>query len=94
MDFLLILLTVLGIILLATLIVLCVRLNFTISKVDILLSDLEKKMNTVNHAFEVVDKITNSVSLVNDKMVDAIASIVAKLFTKRKNKKEIEEEEF
>ena len=94
MDFLLIMLTILGIIFLVVLIILFVRLNFTISKVDVLLDDLQKKMNTVNHAFEVVDKVTDSISLVNDRMVDAIVGAISKLFAWRKNKKEREEEEF
>ena len=94
MDFLLILLAVLGIILLIALIILCVRLNFTISKVDSLLDDMYKKLNTVNHVFEVVDKVTDSISLINDRMVDAVVSFIANLFSKRKKKQEkIEEEE-
>ena len=93
MDFLLILLTVLGIILIIVLIILFVRLNFTISKVDALLDDISKKLNTVNHVFEIVDKITDSVSLINDRLVDIIVSFLANLFSKRKNKKATEEEE-
>ena len=92
MDFLLILLAVLGIILLITLIILFVRLNFTISKIDYLLEDVSKKLNTVNHVFDVVDKVTDSVSLINDRMVDAIASFIANLFSKKRNKKETIEE--
>lgn len=93
MDFLLILLIVLGIILLATLIVLCVRLIFTLGKVDMLLDDAMKKMNSVNKVFEVVDKVTNSMSLVNDKMIDAISSIISKLFAGRKKNEKLESEE-
>lgn len=70
-----------------------VRLNFTISKVDALLDDISKKLNTVNHVFDVVDKITDSVSLINDRLVDIIVSFLANLFSKRKNKKATEEEE-
>ena len=75
------------------LIILFVRLNFTISKVDALLDDISKKLNTVNHVFDVVDKITDSVSLINDRLVDIIVSFLANLFSKRKNKKATEEEE-
>ena len=65
MDYLLIMLVIFGIILLISLIILIVRLNFTISKIDNLLDDMTKKLNTVNHAFEVVDKVTDSISLIN-----------------------------
>lgn len=92
MDFLLILLVVLGIIFLTTLIILCVRLSFTISKVDVLLDDILKKLNTVNNVFEVIDKVTDSISLINDKMVEKVVSLITNIFAKRKKKEEIEEE--
>ncbi len=91
MEFLLILLAIFGIILLITLIILCVRLNFTMNKIDYLLDDITKKMNSVNHVFDVVDKVSNSVSLVNDRFFDMAMSFIANLFSKRK-KKEKEEE--
>ena len=93
MDYLLIMLVIFGIILLISLIILIVRLNFTISKIDSLLDDIAKKLNTGNHAFEVVDKVTDSISLINDRVVDIIATFIASLFAKRKNKKEESEEE-
>lgn len=92
MDFLLILLTVLGIVFVTTLIILSVRLNFTLSKVDTMLDDILKKLNTVNNVFEVVDKVTDSINLINDKMVERIVSIITNIFAKRKKKEEIEEE--
>ena len=92
MDFLLILLTVLGIIFITTLIILCVRLNFTLSKVDTMLDDILKKLDTVNNVFEMIDKVTDSINLINDKMVEKIVSLITKIFAKRKKKEEIEEE--
>ena len=93
MDYLLIMLVIFGIILLISLIILIVRLNFTISKIDSLLDDIAKKLNTVNHAFELFDKVTDSISLINDRVVDIIVTFIASLFAKRKNKKEESEEE-
>ena len=94
MDYLLILLVVFGIILLISLIILVVRLNFTISKIDYMLDDMLKKLKTINHAFEVVDKVTDSVSLINDRVVDLVATFIANLFAKRKKVEKNEEEEF
>lgn len=94
MDYLLVLLAVFGIILLISLIILVVRLNFTISKIDYMLDDMLKKLKTVNHAFEVVDKVTDSVSLINDRLVDLVATFIASLFAKRKKVEKNEEEEF
>ena len=94
MDYLLVLLAVFGIILLISLIILVVRLNFTINKIDYIIDDILKKLKTVNHAFEVVDKVTDSVSLINDRLVDLVATFIASLFAKRKKVEKNEEEEF
>ncbi len=94
MDYLLVLLITFGIILLIFLIILVVRLNFTISKIDYIVDDLIKKLKTVNHAFEVVDKVTDSVSLINDRVVDLVATFIANLFAKRNKVEKKEEEEF
>ena len=94
MDYLLILLVVFGIILLISLIILVVRLNFTINKIDYIIDDILKKLKTVNHAFEVVDKVTDSVSLINDRLVDLVATFIASLFAKRKKVEKNEEEEY
>ena len=93
MDYLLVLLVVFGIIFIISLIILIVRLNFTISKVDYILDDITAKLKTTNQVFEVVSKVSNSVSLINDRLVDVIVTFIANDFSKRKNKKE-EEEEF
>lgn len=94
MDYLLVLLVVFGIIFIISLIILIVRLNFTISKVDYILDDITAKLKTTNQVFEVVSKVSNSVSLINDRLVDVIVTFIANVFSKRKNKKEEEEEEF
>ena len=93
MEFLVYMLAVLGIILLVALIVSIIRLNFTLSKIDMMLDDMQQKINSVNKALDVINRITTSVSLVNDRMVDAVASFISKIFRKRKVEKE-EEEEF
>ena len=93
MDFLLILLTVLGIILLIVLIILCVRLNFTLTRLDIVLEDFKKKLDTVTHAFELTAKVSNSISLVSDRVIEGLSTFITNLFLK-KDKKNIEEEEF
>ena len=92
MEFLTIMLAVLGIILLVVLIILFVRLNYTVTRINSLLDDAEKKMKTVNRVFTVIDKVSDSVSLVGDKMVDTVSGIISKLFTR--NKKINEKEEF
>lgn len=93
MDFLVYMLAILEIILLVALIVLIIRLNFTLSKIDMIIDDFQGKLNRVNKAIETVDRFSNSLSLVNDRMVDAVASVISKIFSFRKKKVEKEEEE-
>ena len=92
MEFLQILLYVLGSIFLVTLIVLTVKLIMSIDRVNAILDDVEDKMKTIDEVFSVVDKITDSVSLMSDRIVDGLAGIISKLFTTKKKSKQIKEE--
>ena len=93
MDFLVYMLAVLGIILLVVLIILTIRLNLTLTKIDTMIDDVQSKINRINKAIKTVDRISNSFALVNDRMIETIASIISKLFSFRKRKVEKEEEE-
>lgn len=92
MEFLEIMLYVLGSILLGTLIVLTVKLIKSIDRVNTLLDSVEQKMKTVDQVFEVVDRVADSFAIVSDKVVDFIAGGLVKLFS-RKSKKTKKEEE-
>ena len=92
MEFLQILLYVLGSILLLTLIILTVKLIMSIDRVNAILDDVEDKMKTIDDVFAIVDKVTDSVSLMSDRIVDGLASIVSKIFSSKKKAKEIKEE--
>ena len=94
MEFLEIMLAVLGIILLVVLIVLSIKLIMITTRINNLLDDAQEKMKTVNRLFMVVDKVSDSVSLVSNRFVDTIANIISKLFTKNNKVKKEEEEEF
>ena len=92
MEFLQILLCVLGSILLVALIILTVKVIMSVDRVNAILDDIEDKMKTVDEVFAVVDKITDSVSLMSDRVVDGIAGIISKIFTTKSKTKEIKEE--
>lgn len=81
----------LGAILLAVLIVLGIKLIKSVDRINVLLDDVEDKMKTVDKVFAVIDRITDSFASVSDRVVDGIARILGKLFSKKKKK--IEEEE-
>lgn len=92
MEFLQIVLYVLGSILLLTLIILVVKLIVSIDRVNAILDDVEDKMKTVDGVFALIDKLTDSVSLVSDRIVDGLAGLISKVFTSKKKKKKIKEE--
>ena len=92
MEFLQILLYVLGSILLLSLIILTIKLIMSIDRINAILDDVEDKMKTIDEVFSVVDKITDSVSLMSDRIVDGLAGIISKIFTTKKKTKQIKEE--
>lgn len=97
MSYLQFLLYVLGAVLLGTLIVLVIKLIYSINRVNEILDNVERKMKTVDKAFNAVDKIVDSFSVATDRVVDGMASIISKIFNHKKKKNKIknniEEEE-
>ena len=93
MEFLEIMLYVLGSILLVVLIVLGIKLIISVDKFNLILDNLEKKLKTVDNVFNVIDKVADSCALLSDRLVEFLSSFVSKLFVNRKNKKEKIEEE-
>jgi len=95
-QFLPILIYVLLAALLVVLIILGVKLIETVNKTNAVLDDIEKKSKSLDGIFETIDGVTDAVSMVSDKLVDGLASLVGKLFSlkKRKKKKKVEEDEY
>lgn len=97
MDFLMmvlpIILYVLGIVLVAILIILGVKLIYTVDKTNDILDDVEKKSKSLNGVFEMVDNVTDSLSIISDTVVDGIVGLVSRIFKKRKREKEIDDYE-
>ena len=91
-SFLQILLYVLGAGLLLALIILVVKLIYSVNRINFLLDNIERKMRTIDKAFTAVDKIVDTFSLASDRLVDGVTSIVSKMFRKKKNKKEREDD--
>ena len=95
-GFLQILLYVLGAVLLVALIILVIKLVYSVNRINSILDNVENKMRTFDKAFVAVDKMVDSFSMVSDKVVDGVASVINKIFThkrKTRNIKEREEEE-
>ena len=71
------------IVLVIILIVLGIRLLKTLKKVDGVIDDVNGKMSRINGVFEIIDKTTDYASLISDKVLNAIYSVI-NVFTKKK----------
>lgn len=89
-----IILYLLGSVLLVVLIILGVKLIYTVNKTNEILDDAYNKTKSLNGFFHAIDSITDTLSNINDSIVVNVTNVLGKLFPKRKNKKkEIDEDE-
>ena len=86
------LLYVLGAVLLGALIVLVVKLVYSVNRINSILDSVESKMKTVDKAFGAVDRLVDSFSAVTDKVVDGVAAGLSKIFSDKKKKNKIKNE--
>jgi len=87
------LLYVLGAVLLGSLIILVIKLVYSVNRINSILDSVERKMKTVDKAFGAVDRLVDSFSTVTDKVVDGIASGISKVFNHKKKKEKKEKED-
>ena len=83
---------ILLIILLIVGIILGIRLLNAMDKVDEVLDNMQRKVNSLNGLFSVIDFTTDKISAFSDKVVDVVSGFIGR-FTRKKNKKRIEESE-
>lgn len=92
MDYLNILLPVLlyvfGIILLIVLIILGIRLIQILNKVDKVIDNVDEKVNSLNGLFNAIDKTSDTVALITDKMFTTISGAISRIFSRNKKKEE------
>ena len=81
-----IILYLLGSILLVILIILGIKLINVMNKMERVVDDINTKVSSLNGVFSIIDATTDKLSLLSDRMVDGISSLIRKLFA-RKNKK-------
>lgn len=90
-EFLQLMLYILGSILLVVLIVLGIRLTVTMNKVDNLVDNINRKANQLNGAFTIIDTATSGFNLVSDKLIDGINALVNKVVNKKKKEDDKDE---
>ena len=91
-ELLTILLIILGCILLIVLIILCIKMMKTIKKANILIDDITQKSEQLNTAFEIMEKSTNFVDRIGDKVVGLIVGSIKNLTNKFRKEDKDEEE--
>ena len=86
MEVLRIVLYVLGAVLLVALIVLTIKLIYSVERINVLLDGVERKMKTVDKIFGAVDNVADAFAALSDKVVDGIAGIINKVFGRKKKR--------
>ncbi len=91
-ELLTILLITLGCILLIVLIILCIKMMKTIKKANYLIDDMTKKSEQLDTAFEIMEKSTNFVDRIGDKIIGLVAGSIKNLANKFRKEDKDEEE--
>lgn len=78
-----IILYILGTVLLLSLIFLVIKLIKTLTKVDKVVDDINAKSTKLNGVFNLIDKTTETIELVNDKISAGIISLIGSFFRKK-----------
>lgn len=92
MEFLPIMLYSLTIVLVIVFIILGVKLIYTIDKANAILEDVEQKSRSLNGFFNVIDSVTDTLSVLSDTVVSSVTSIIGKLIPKKRKKERNEDE--
>lgn len=92
MEVLPVMLYSLAIVLVIVFIILGIKLICTIDKANNILDDVEKKAKSLNGLFNVIDGVTDTLSVLSDTVVASITNLIGK-FIPKKRKKERKENE-
>ena len=90
MELLGVILDSLLIVLVIILIVLALKALDTLNKVDAILDDTKKKLDNLDEVFNLVDTVSNKLTLVTDTVVGSIVNFITSIFN-RKGKGDIDE---
>ena len=81
------------IVLLVGVIVIGIKLIFTLNKVDLLLDDVTKKVHSLDRVFNMIDYTTDKVTMISDTVVNFITSKLKRIIKFKKNDEEDEDDE-
>ncbi|MGN0993206.1 MAG: hypothetical protein ACI4PE_04730 [Bacilli bacterium] len=83
-GFLLTILLVLVSVLVVFLIVISIKLLYTVDKINVILDDTEKKLKSVNGVFTAIDTVTDSITLISETVIGKVLTMIEKIFKKKK----------
>lgn len=83
-----IILYILGSVLLVCVIVLIVKLIYTVDKTNEILDNVDRKVKTLDGLFNAIDMTTSTLSSIGDRLIDGIFNFFGKFSKKKKRKKE------
>lgn len=83
-DILLAILLSLTSILVIVLIIVCIKMLYTAKKMDIILTDVEKKLKSVNGVFSAIDYVTDALSTMSNTVVNKFSNLISKVFKKKR----------
>lgn len=93
LSFLPIIIYLLLIVILVVGIIIGVKLINTLNRVDKVVDDANKKLESLDGVFSLFDFVTDKISSLSDKLVDVISDFFAKKMFKKRKKQEIDERE-
>ena len=91
-DILLAILLSLTSILVIVLIIVCIKMLYTAKKMDIILTDVEKKLKSVNGVFSAIDYLTDALSTMSNTVVNKFSNLISKVFKKKRRIDDYEED--
>ena len=83
-----IILYILGSILLVSLIVLVLKLIYTVDKTNEILYDVERKVKSFDGLFNAINMTTSTISTIGDRLIEGVSGVVSKIFRRKKKKEE------
>ena len=92
MEFLPIILYSSTIILVIVFIVLGIKLIHTIDRANEVLDDVDKKVKSLNGLFNVIDGVTDTLSVLSDTVVSTVTGFIGKIVPKKRKKERLEDE--
>ena len=82
-------------VLIVFLIIICIKIIKTMNKLETIVDDVDRKVQSLNGVFRIVDGVTDKLSALTEVISDYIILFFRGLFKrKKKNKKEEEEENY